>query len=311
MKVSRTIRESISSSGRRTRDKEKHKKLSSSKPKYNQKFCEKWLNIFEPWLRRDPNDPHKPFCRACQCSMDCNRCHLVRHQLTTKHKRNLESFLTQGEGVERREVRVRQERSKYYHQRRPAKHENKLEVRPNETAEEGTSSMLQPVDNLDPMEEVAVPKQELSETEAISKTEETANSQPRPSTSASNQEGLKLLLQIHQDKNELMESFRELMGSQAHVQHLPAPTPAKEKNHVDLFFESVSSSVKALSPKLIAEAKMRVSQLICELELRGLTDNSPHDAGAAHSPTNSPFVLQQNGTGDQIKTQQPRFSGVS
>lgn len=47
----------------------------------------------------------------------------------------------------------------------------------------------------------------------------------------------------------------------------------QEKNHVDLFFESVSSSVKALSPKLIAETKMRVSQLICELELRSLTEN--------------------------------------
>ncbi|KAH8318915.1 hypothetical protein KR074_011956, partial [Drosophila pseudoananassae] len=296
VKVSRTIKESISSSGRRTRDKEKHKKLSLSKPKYNQKFCEKWLKIFEPWLRRDPNDPHKPFCRACQCSMDCNRCHLVRHELTTKHKRNLESYLTQGESVDRREVRVRQERSKYYHQRKPAKHENKPEPQSSKNPEElGNSTALVHDDNMGSLEEVAVPKQELSETEAIAKTEQTASSQPRPcASSASNQEGLKLLLQIHQDKNELMESFRELMGSQAQVQHPPAPAPSKERNHVDLFFESVSSSVKALSPKLIAEAKMRVSQLICELELRGLTDNSPHDAAGENPPTNSLFVLCQN-----------------
>ncbi|EDV91567.1 GH20362 [Drosophila grimshawi] len=96
----------------------------------------------------------------------------------------------------------------------------------------------------------------------------------RSANSSSNKEGLKLLMQIQQDKNELMESFRELIGVQ-----LPHPPP-REKNHVDLFFDSVSSSVKALSPKLVAEAKMRVSQLICELELRALKENSANGDNA-------------------------------
>ena len=80
-------------------------------------------------------------------------------------------------------------------------------------------------------------------------------------------ERMQLLMQIQKDKNDLMDSFKELMNTNSFVS-----TTAKDRNHVDLFFESVSSSVKALTPKLVAEAKMRVSQLICELELRALTD---------------------------------------
>lgn len=59
--------------------------------------------------------------------MDCNRCHLVRHERTTKHKRNLESLVTKGEGAVRKELSVRQERSKYYHQRKQALKELKQE----------------------------------------------------------------------------------------------------------------------------------------------------------------------------------------
>lgn len=100
---------------------------SNGKQKYSQKFCEKWLSLFDPWLKRSADDPNKPFCRACQCRLDCNRCHLVRHERTTKHKRNLESLVTKGEGAVRKELSVRQERSKYYHQRKQALKELKQE----------------------------------------------------------------------------------------------------------------------------------------------------------------------------------------
>lgn len=91
---------------------------SASKPKYSQKFCEKWLNIFSPWLARCDDDPNKPFCRACQCRLDCNRCHLQRHERTSKHARNLEILINKGEGVARLNLSIRRERSKYYLQRR-------------------------------------------------------------------------------------------------------------------------------------------------------------------------------------------------
>lgn len=115
-------------------------------------------------------------------------------------------------------------------------------------------------------------------------------------SSTDRKEGMKLLLQIQKDKSELMDSFKELMGGH----NMTLPSPPKEKNHVDLFFESVSSSVKALSPKLIAEAKMRVSQLICELELRALTENdiNHHHGGTStvvltNESTGGPYVINQ------------------
>lgn len=103
------------------------------------------------------------------------------------------------------------------------------------------------------------------------------------------------LMQIQKDKSELMDSFKELMGNS-----VPQHSPPREKNHVDLFFESVSSSVKALSPKLIAETKMRVSQLICELELRALTEN---EANNRQTPTSTVLVSQENGGGTYILNQ--------
>ncbi|SPP87728.1 protein suppressor of variegation 3-7 [Drosophila guanche] len=302
------------------------KKLGT-KPKYNQRFCDKWLNIFEPWLRRSEDDPNKPFCRACHCRLDCNRCHLVRHERTSKHKRNLESLLTKGEGAIRKELTVRQERSKYFQKRPPQPSSAKSDV--NKASTTTVHVIATDVGAFPTITTSSVPKQEiLSETETSYKPNEESHSGNLPPeaatlgtesstttnhtkcTSPSNQEGLKLLMQIHQDKNELMESFRELMGSNQSTQ----PPPPKEKNHVDLFFESVSSSVKALSPKLIAEAKMRVSQVICELELRGLKDDSASggviEMPLATPPAASLYLLRQSSSGCAV-VQQPHFGGLS
>lgn len=49
-------------------------------------------------------------------------------------------------------------------------------------------------------------------------------------------------------------------------------TENKQKDHFDLFFESICASVKAMPPKLATEGKMRVMQLIGELELRAITE---------------------------------------
>ncbi|XP_017007404.2 protein suppressor of variegation 3-7 [Drosophila takahashii] len=314
MKVQRTIKQSSKS------DKEPKEQKSptsrSLKPKYNQKFCEKWLKIFHPWLRRAAEDPNKPFCRACQSTMDCNRCHLVRHERTTKHKRNLEALLTNGEGAALQEFRIRKQRSKYYCRKLEVQQEDKVDkeiqlenrdsVPPTKTLEEPLPmvAIADPISSAPSIEHVTVPKQEHPcETESATKVTESSYSLPKRSDS-SNQEGLKLLLQIHQDKNELMDSFRELMGSQRTPNHTPPP---KEKNHVDLFFESVRSSVKALSPKLVAEAKMRVSQLICELELRGLKENNAQEAMNPHPLANLP---RPSGHGGQAVAQQPGSSRI-
>ncbi|KAH8407913.1 hypothetical protein KR222_000794, partial [Zaprionus bogoriensis] len=259
----------------------------SAKQKYSQKFCQKWLSIFDPWLRQSADDPNKPFCRACQCSLDCNRCHLVRHERTTKHKRNLESLVTKGEGAVRKELSVRQERSKYYHQRKRALKELKQEP---VVAIEETHPLEEQVPTLCSVNADGIGAEGSQATAiATSNLAIPLKTSPVPcasssasSSRSSNKEGLKLLMQIQQDKNELMESFRDLIG----VQMPQPPPPPREKNHVDLFFESVSSSVKALSPKLVSEAKMRVSQLICELELRALKDSNPTGGASIEMPRN-------------------------
>lgn len=50
--------------------------------------------------------------------LDCNRCHLQRHERTSKHARNLEILVNKGEGAARQNLSIRQERSKYYIQRK-------------------------------------------------------------------------------------------------------------------------------------------------------------------------------------------------
>ncbi|XP_054746617.1 protein suppressor of variegation 3-7-like isoform X1 [Anastrepha obliqua] len=279
--------------------------ITQNKPKYAQKFCHKWLSIFKPWLTRCDDDSNKPFCRACQCRLDCNRCHLQRHERTTKHARNLEILVSKGESAARQNLSIRQERSKYYQQRKKFNSSLASSHDASELGADTTDDFIEeyvttkePARNVDPEDETAFQFVQAESAPGDQYTEETVLKQetisadgqgdPLPTSSSLKQnnlrddtkkvgvkkERMKLLMQIQKDKNDLMDSFRELMGA-SQQQSTP-----KEKNHVDLFFESVSSSVKALSPKLIAETKMRVSQLICELELRALTENEANAGGS-------------------------------
>ncbi|XP_067628059.1 protein suppressor of variegation 3-7-like [Eurosta solidaginis] len=270
-------------------------KSSDHKTKYVQKFCQKWLSIFNPWLTRCEDDKNKPFCRACQCRLDCNRCHLQRHERTTKHIRNLEILVSKGESAARQNLSIRQERSKYYQQRKKLNSSLTSQDASDQGGADTTSEFIEETeqDGETPFQfvqaeglsgehytEETVLKQEsvsadshgdpLPTSSTILKQEDSRGS---PKKGGVKKERMKLLMQIQKDKNDLMDSFRELMGGPSQQ------SPPKEKNHVDLFFESVSSSVKALSPKLIAETKMRVSQLICELELRALTENESNGIG--------------------------------
>ncbi|XP_018799131.1 PREDICTED: protein suppressor of variegation 3-7-like [Bactrocera latifrons] len=286
------------------------KQEHQSKPKYTQKFCQKWLNIFNPWLTRCEDDPNKPFCRACQCRLDCNRCHLQRHERTTKHVRNLEILVSKGEGAARQNLSIRQERSKYYQQRKKF---NSSLASSQDASELGADTTDEFIEEAEPEAETAFQFVQAESAPGDQYTEETVLKQeitsadghtdPLPANAALKQEKLrgspkkagvkkermKLLMQIQKDKNDLMDSFRELMGTPGQQ------SPKKEKNHVDLFFESVSSSVKALSPKLIAETKMRVSQLICELELRALTENEANTSAVGGTTATAVVVSSDPG----------------
>ncbi|XP_023308786.2 protein suppressor of variegation 3-7-like [Lucilia cuprina] len=303
-----------------------HHNTSSSKVKYSQKFCEKWLSIFSPWLSRCEDDPNKPFCRACQCRLDCNRCHLQRHERTSKHARNLEILVNKGEGAARQNLSIRQERSKYYQQRKKicssvgSQEDSEMGMEDYiDEADQGTEYGFEQTDTNS--EDQYTHEESICKQEAITVDEmnhhmivarsATKNNVGRPRKVIKTVENssvhgveevvdrkdpMKRLMQIQRDKSELMDSFKELMGSSA-----PHLSPPREKNHVDLFFESVSSSVKALSPKLIAETKMRVSQLICELELRALTENE--QANNAQNPSSTVVVSQESSGGSYIINQ--------
>ncbi|XP_075149080.1 uncharacterized protein LOC142223125 [Haematobia irritans] len=292
---------------------------SNNKPKYSQKFCEKWLKIFYPWLERCDDDPNKPFCRACLCRLDCNRCHLQRHERTTKHARNLDILLSKGEGGTKQHLSIRRERSKYYKQRPRDPSEmsqedfmdeyiDEPEVQNEFTYEQQTDDQTSEgqysqEDNTMDNTETEIITGDIVDQIVVKRpsVNKINNDRPRKILKSENsiieeatdrKEGMKLLLQIQKDKNDLMDSFKELMGGS-----IPLSSPPREKNHVDLFFESVSSSVKALSPKLIAEAKMRVSQLICELELRALTENDVHQQSTmvlANETTTGTYVIGHN-----------------
>lgn len=83
--------------------------------------------------------------------------------------------------------------------------------------------------------------------------------------------------------------------------HLPP------RDSLDLFFDSICSTVKSLPPKLATEGKIRVMQLIGELELRAISEREAQpaahaaahhncDAEAATTPADAPGSSQQNAT---------------
>lgn len=57
----------------------------------------------------------------------------------------------------------------------------------------------------------------------------------------------------------------------------PALPPQPKKDSFDLFFEAISATVKNLPPKLAAEVKSRVSQVIAEFELRAICEKEAQE----------------------------------
>ncbi|KAH8359624.1 hypothetical protein KR093_007939, partial [Drosophila rubida] len=91
---------------------------------------------------------------------------------------------------------------------------------------------------------------------------------------------------------------RQLQSYQ--LQHVAA------RDSLDLFFDSICATVKALPPKLATEGKIRVMQLIGELELRAINEreavptvnalSTPPDASASVGTADAPGSSQQNAT---------------
>lgn len=90
---------------------------------------------------------------------------------------------------------------------------------------------------------------------------------------------LKLLKRIDKERDELDKCLRNQRTPD--VSHM-LNTIVPQKDSFDLFFESMSCTVKALPPKLAAEVKSRVSQLVAEFELRAILERESCEKASAN-----------------------------
>ncbi|BFF90472.1 uncharacterized protein DMAD_08990 [Drosophila madeirensis] len=90
-----------------------------------------------------------------------------------------------------------------------------------------------------------------------------------------------LLQSITHNREELAAFFQKVSPDGGQTDYTAAaippsigkPTaPVEHRNSYDLFFESACVSVKGLPPKLAAEAKSRISQIITEFEIRAISE---------------------------------------
>lgn len=71
---------------------------------------------------------------------------------------------------------------------------------------------------------------------------------------------------------------RERIREMSDIYYMPRQPP---KDSFDLFFESAAASVKSLPPKLAAELKSRVSQILSEFELRAICEKEAQEKAAS------------------------------
>ncbi|KAI9584748.1 hypothetical protein GQX74_006643 [Glossina fuscipes] len=90
---------------------------------------------------------------------------------------------------------------------------------------------------------------------------------------------LKLLNRIDKERQDLGKYLRTQRTSD--ISHMLS-TIVPQKDSFDLFFESMSCTVRALPPKLAAEVKSRVSQLVAEFELRAILERESFESASAN-----------------------------
>ncbi|EDW67892.1 uncharacterized protein Dvir_GJ24412 [Drosophila virilis] len=87
-----------------------------------------------------------------------------------------------------------------------------------------------------------------------------------------------LLQSIVRDRKLLNDYFQSLATKESvqkessTITIAPQAVPMQQRDSYDLFFESACISIKSLPPKLAAEAKSRISQIITEFELRAISE---------------------------------------
>ncbi|XP_037806921.1 uncharacterized protein LOC119600612 [Lucilia sericata] len=99
------------------------------------------------------------------------------------------------------------------------------------------------------------------------------------------------------------------MSDYYYTPHNSRPPPPK-KDSFDMFFEAISATVKNLPPKLAAEVKSRVSQVIAEFELRAICEKEAREKAQQSVVAMAPQVANVV-TIDPVITAEPNSVNVS
>ncbi|XP_005176107.2 protein suppressor of variegation 3-7 [Musca domestica] len=234
-----------------------------------QKFCLKWGQDF-PWLRPTERDSSVGYCTVCRRDLVCKRTHLERHQKTLKHMR-LQGFENMNSFNEPEADLIEAHTNGYLEN--DIDHDFEDEMMLDDDHIEYTTIKVEPAKfaTFKEAEPVTLKKSPLKRTKIEKRSSQvsTFDNIIDPNTS-------KLSHSVKREREHVRE-----MGD---YYYMPRPP---QKDSFDLFFESAAASVKSLPPKLAAELKSRVSQLLSEFELRAICEKEAQEKAAAAAGTQS------------------------
>ncbi|XP_073819125.1 ravus isoform X2 [Musca autumnalis] len=234
-----------------------------------QKFCLKWKDF--PWLRPSERDSSVGFCTVCRRDLVCKRTHLERHQKTFKHTR-LQGFESVNYFNEPEADLIEAHTSGYLDNDNTDNVEYEDEIMFDDEHFEYTTIKVEPA-KFTPYKEVEPIKLKKAPIK-LPKSEKSTFQFSTPDRIEQN-----ISTKTHSIKKE-QERLREMSD----FFYMPRQQP---KDSFDLFFESAAASVKSLPPKLAAELKSRVSQLLSEFELRAICEKEAQEKAAASAGTQS------------------------
>ncbi|XP_039948237.1 protein suppressor of variegation 3-7-like [Bactrocera neohumeralis] len=225
-----------------------------------QKFCARWEKDF-PWLKADKVDESVGICTVCNKHLVCKKSHLERHQNSYKHQRlqGFESFDTECEPSQPSAPEF-MECGKREFNGEEQEFSQAIELDPDYKVDFDRDS------------EKRFKKHSAKDLKASQKHQNANGSESNESHSnrSFKLDRFKLLKRVDRDRNTLNEYY--LIRRKQH-----SPPIQQAKDTFDLFFDSVCATVKTLPPKLGAEVKGRISQLIAEFELRAICEREAQE----------------------------------
>ncbi|XP_065354232.1 protein suppressor of variegation 3-7 [Calliphora vicina] len=228
-----------------------------------QKFCPRWQLEF-PWLRPNRADESIGYCSICRRELVCKKSHLERHQRSFKHMRlqGFENVFT----VNEPEADLIEAHTSGYLDNDPNQ-DYQVEEMLDELDEEYTTIKVEPTRTSSLNSPVMVKAKYNTKTPP--KKRATVKTEPRRSS-------LSPQTTFERSPQNTISHFKSMEYDRRGDYYYSTPSPPK-KDSFDLFFDSISATVKNLPPKLAAEVKSKVSQVIAEFELRAICEQEAQD----------------------------------